>query len=49
LNLSRLEGLHQQCAEADMFSRAVVQDFDGVTVENGDDGDGEVGTNTSRH
>ena len=30
-------------AEADTFRVGVVQDFDGVAIENGDDGAGEVG------
>ena len=30
-------------AEADAFRVVVVQDFDGVAVEDGDDGAGEVG------
>ncbi len=29
--------------ESDAFSAAVVQDFDGVAVEDGDDGAGKVG------
>ena len=29
-------------AEADTFSVVVVEDFDGVAIENGDDGSGEV-------
>jgi hypothetical protein len=35
-------------AEADAFSVAIVQDFDGVAVEDGDDGAGEVGGRESR-
>ena len=31
-------------AEADTFRVVVVQDFDGVAVEDGDDGAGEVGS-----
>lgn len=31
-------------AEADAFRPLVVQDFDGVAVEDGDDGAGEVGS-----
>ena len=31
-------------AEADAFRVLVVQDFDGVAVEDGDDGAGEVGS-----
>ena len=31
-------------AETDTFSAVVVQDFEGVSVEDGDDGTGEVGS-----
>jgi hypothetical protein len=32
-----LEGLHKQRAEEDTLRVGVVQDFDGVTIEDGDD------------
>ena len=34
--------------EADVFSLAVVQDFDGIAVEDGDDKAGGVGKSQSR-
>jgi hypothetical protein len=34
--------------EADTFSVLVVQDFDGVAVDHGDDGTGEVGNGSER-